>query len=340
MNREILIACLPWLGIAAGGLAALYGLVRLNRAKPRWTRLARLHSDQAGSAQSLSFVLTLPIFVWVMMLIVQVSQIMIGTIVVHYAAFAAARAAIVWTPVRLGALPENCTGGYSIDPESPDQQFPVSDPTSAHYGPADGGVTYLVTPGGVKHQKISSAAIMACMAISPSRDTGMPLSSEGIQALDILSRAYLGMVPGSSGNPRTTTRLRNKLAYAMQATDVRIRFYHSNHEPPLVEYLYTPTPPYRLLYEPIRIGDPPEFVAGQELGWQDPIEVTVTHYLALLPGPGRLLAYHATGPDGRVDPLADTIQRQGNLYVYPIKASATLNNEGEKPVVPYVYHVY
>jgi hypothetical protein len=33
--------------------------------------------------QSLSFVLTLPVFIMVMLMIVQVSQLMIGTVVVH-----------------------------------------------------------------------------------------------------------------------------------------------------------------------------------------------------------------------------------------------------------------
>ena len=51
--------------------------------------------------QSLSFVLTLPLFIMVMMMIVQVSQLMIGMVVVHYAAFAAARSAAVWIPAAM-----------------------------------------------------------------------------------------------------------------------------------------------------------------------------------------------------------------------------------------------
>ena len=53
--------------------------------------------------QSLSFVLTLPVFIFIMMMIVQVSQLMIGIVVVHYAAFAAARSAAVWIPAAMPA---------------------------------------------------------------------------------------------------------------------------------------------------------------------------------------------------------------------------------------------
>jgi len=65
-------------------------------------RLRRLHRDEAGNVQSLSFVLTLPIFIMLMMLIVQASQLMIGQVVVEYAAVAAARSAIVWIPAAVG----------------------------------------------------------------------------------------------------------------------------------------------------------------------------------------------------------------------------------------------
>ena len=95
------------------------------------------------SAQALSFVLTLPIFMWVMMFIVQVSQLMIATIAVNYAAFAAARTAIVWIPANIaGVETENCISGLV--------------PT----GQAQGGDTYSVnaTPGDPKYAKIQMAS--------------------------------------------------------------------------------------------------------------------------------------------------------------------------------------
>ena len=70
--------------------------------------------------QSLSFVLTLPVFILVMMMIVQVSQLMIGIVVVHYAAFAAARSAAVWIPAAMrrsrGALLHQLLRGRSRRP--------------------------------------------------------------------------------------------------------------------------------------------------------------------------------------------------------------------------------
>ena len=77
-----------------------------------------------------------------------------------------------------------------------------------------------------------------------------------------------------------------------------------------------------------------------EIGWQDTVTATVRHDLALLPGPGRLLARRVRHPDGSTDRVADAIVRQGSVYVYPLEATATLGNEGQKSVIPYVHYLY
>jgi hypothetical protein len=76
-----------------------------------------------------------------------------------------------------------------------------------------------------------------------------------------------------------------------------------------------------------------EFAQGQELGWQDPITVTITYKLALLPGPGRLLA----AAQGNAAPVAGISGQEASdvmadTYTYQLTATATLGNEGEKPV--------
>lgn len=348
MGRAAVQACLPWLGLLLALFAVVCLLLRMNQSRVRLRHALRLHRDQRGSVETLSFVLTLPIFVWVMMLIVQVSQLMIGSIVVHYAAFAAARAAIVWTPVRLENDFENCVGLYTVDPTTPDQVFPdlplVPFSEGGYvYEIIGGGLTYVVplNPASAKHQKIVTAAILACMPISPSAsyDLALTLDARQQQVLNIITRAYESQAPASRQNAKTAVRLRNKLAYAIASTSVRMRFYHPNSEPPLYTYDWV-----RL---PVRSTDPTDFVesyvaTGREIGWQDPIEVTVTHDFALLPGPGRLLARWVSQPDpSAIDETAARIRKvSGNVYVYPLSATATLSNEGEKPVVPYVYSVY
>jgi hypothetical protein len=322
MTRAVLQACLPWLAVLAVSLLAAWLLVRASRARLCLGRLGRLHHDQAGAVQSLSFVLTLPVFIMFMMLIVQVSQLMIGIVVVHYAAYAAARGASVWIPANM-ASPEgpNCISSYAPDPEATDQVFPVLDPQSPSYGPSGGGVTYLVQPGGPKYEKIASAAVLACMPISPSRDLGFTVPS-GTAADDVLKAAYAALVPSSASNGAIPTRLDHKLAYAMSNTTVEVRFFHSNHEPPPVTYFLP--------------DDPGEFYCN-EVGWQDPITVTVKYNLALLPGPGRLLATYVVGPGGAPDQVSQAITNHGNFYSYPLTASITMGNQGEKPVIPYVY---
>jgi hypothetical protein len=326
MGREVLVDCLPWLGLLLVSLVSLRLLARLGGSRPRLGRVIELHRDEGGAAQSLSFVLTLPFFVMIILFIVQVSQLMIGTIVVHYAAFAAARSAIVWAPAGVGSEPENCFAAYAVDLEASDQVIPILDPDDPDYGPTGGGVTYVVVPGSPKFLKIASAAVMACMPISPSRDVGLQLSGYGPAAADILKSLYGSIDAESSANGKIPQRLDNKLAYAMANTWIEIRFFHSNHEPPLVPYF--------------RPNDLDQFRYLQELGWQDPITVTVHHNLALLPGPGRLLAKPVPKPDGSPDTVGQSIDKVDNVYVYPLEASATLGIEGEKSVIPYGYYVY
>jgi len=326
MGRAVVMACVPWLPWLAVSLLVLCVLIRASRAKVDLRRLGRLHSDQVGSAQTLSFVLTLPLFVMVMLFIVQVSQLMIAQIVVEYAAVATARAATVWIPAGLPA-PEgpNCISMYYPDPDAADQSPPILDPDSAGYGPSAGGMTFVVEPGSVKYDKIASAAVMACMPISPSRDVGAKLSGQGSMAADIIKTAYSALAPASQVNAATAKRIENKLAYAMANTAVEIRFRHKNSEPPLAIYF---------------IGDDIGEFRYNELGWQDQITVTVRHNLALLPGPGRLLARHVVGPSGASDNVSGNVTNQGRVYTYPLSASAVIGNEGEKPVIPYGYQIY
>jgi hypothetical protein len=324
MSRAVLIACLPWLALLLAAVAVAFGLFRLSGSRVRFRRLRRLHRDQVGGVQSLSFVLTLPLFIAVMMFIVQVSQLMIGTVCVHYAAFAAARSAIVWIPAWVDAEGPNCISAYRRDPDAPDQRAPVLDPESPAYGPADGGLTYVVEPGfSPKYYRILGAAAMACAPISPSHDYGIPLAGNPQVATDALTSAYLAMVPDAAANGRIPQRLANKMAYAIDNTEVEIRFYHKNSEPPLeVTYFLPP--------------DIAEF-RFNEVGWQDPLTVTVKHNLALLPGPGRLLI-GLVGSPSTGDRVSTRTYDKGAVYVYPLRASATLGNEGEKSILQQRYH--
>jgi hypothetical protein len=205
-------------------------------------------------------------------------------------------------------------------------------------------MTFLVQPGSAKHQKIAWAAVLACLPICPSRSVGLPAPASGAAVTDAMKRAYDALAPNASAQQAVLARLRNKLAKAaarmqlerwdeasggwvyenVPLTDVQVRFYHPNSEPPLVTHDVQP--------------DFEEFRQGMELGWQDHVTVTVTHQLALLPGPGRLLASRVLRHPGHVqDAVSRHIRTGPNVYVYPLTATATLGIEGEKSVLPYVY---
>jgi hypothetical protein len=168
------------------------------------------------------------------------------------------------------------------------------------------------------------AAALACVPISPSRR--FPgLSDPPADIVAALERAYAAL----SGRLTADGRFRNKLAYALspEMLNVDVSFYHSNEEHPLA-----------VPFVNGQLGIPPdatEYRPGQEIGWQDPVTITVTYNLALLPGPGRLLATR----QGNAIPVTGIRGDSGNpsnvfsdTYTYSLSASATMGNEGEKPM--------
>ncbi len=323
MKTTALAACVPWLPWLGGTAVLLLLLIRAAGPETDLRRLRRLHADQVGGVQSLSFVLTLPLLIMVVMLIVQISQLMIGTIVVHYAAFAAGRAAAVWIPAATsGPEGANCISSYDMDSDAADQAPPPLDPAGPDYGPSAGGTWWVIRPESPKAERIRQAAALACVPIAPSRDTGADLSAAEAATATALQQAYAALGPPSASNPRTTQRLRNKLAHALAHTEVHLRFFHSNAEPPLVPYYLD--------------GDSNEFRVN-EIGWQDPVTVTVRHHFALLPGPGRLLAGYLVGRGNGPDEGRAEVERRNGIYTVPLTASVTLGNEGRKSVIPYVH---
>lgn len=71
--------------------------------------LRNLSSDQSGAAAAVDFVLTIPIFTVVVMLIIQFALIAHAALIVHYSAYSAARSARVWLwdidPYRVAGIP-------------------------------------------------------------------------------------------------------------------------------------------------------------------------------------------------------------------------------------------
>jgi hypothetical protein len=342
-------ACLPWLGWLLFGFAGAWAMVRASGARFRlsdwnWRQLPRLHKSEGGAVQSLSLVLTLPLFVMFVLFIVQVSQLMIGTMVVHYAAYAAARAAIVWIPAATSDMePENFVSTV-LTRTTPGQSWGT--------GPLEYGSPALTgAAGSPKLQKIFGAAVLGCASICPSRDlyTGSnvrqilgsnPVTS---QALPVLLQWY----PGLQNSPRRGAierRMENKLAYSIGQTAIVVEWRevpNANRDPD-VGPTYNPRnhkDAYRITQNGIVITAPAHIFNPNEVGWEDAVTVWVRHRYALLPGPGRFLSKFINRADGQDDATSRRI-RAGDqmlnerLYTTELVASATLTNEGLKSVIP------
>jgi len=316
MNILAFDANLPWIFGLMGAFLVARLLLALSQAKINWRRAPRIVACEDGSVQSLGFVLTLPFFIMIIMLIVQVSQIMIANIIVHQAAFAAVRSAIVWIPANVG-LDETANRISS---------FSLIEQTAE-------GSRYRVSPGlgSAKFFKIRQAAVLACSPSAPSRDLGYVLDPLGQQTYDAYLKLYRGLDADASEQNLISARLHNKLAYAYANTNVQIDFWHR-----VGPYPHYQDPPLQVQYQ---IGPWFDEFQPNEVGWQDHITATVTFNLPLLPGPVRLFASGSQpATDGSTLPAADgrgATDITGNTFVFTLSASATMLNEGEKPLLPY-----
>ncbi len=128
----------PLTGFALGALAslgvALWPLLRMQR-----RRSGSLAHDERGAAAAVDFVLTLPIFITFVSLAIQFAVLLNATLVIHYAAFSAARSARAWVVEEAATSP------------LPLSSLPIAMPVS-----------------GEVRQHAESAARMALVAVSPS----------------------------------------------------------------------------------------------------------------------------------------------------------------------------
>lgn len=369
MHRAVLQACLPWFFwlCVASGLTLL--LVQYCGGCINWNRLRRLPKGEEGAVQSLALVLTLPIFLMLILFIVQITQVMIGIMMVNYAAFAAARAASVWIPADVTTDmsfqdPPFDNPSINVSAASIDSVVNVIVPRGGATGGSaglleaanvvagniDGGVllaggSAIVNStngaGSYKYQKVMLAAVIPCLTISPSRDilTGNQLPGQLQNTNSALVKLYPVLDPKSMTNKRMPTRLLNKLNYAAKYTKVELKWQNVAHPTP--DVMEGPT--YNPFEHPATSVPPWN---PNEVGFRDPVTVSVTHQFALLPGIGHIL-WTATDPkdasqkanERRLDQVANRITRQsggGNeLYTIQIEASATFVNEGFKSVIRY-----
>lgn len=314
MSYELFIDSLPLFGWFALAIAAL-AVIGVVTGKPDWSSLRRLHNNEVGGVQSLSFVLTLPLFAMILLFVLQISQLLIARIVVEYAAFNAARSAIVWIPANIPLV-------------EPSNQMSRRTFIRFHEGEDESWAIYRMHPSGPKYERIALAASTALSPICPSADVGAPANDLSNITSQAMEKAYYQMAPGSEANTKIDDRLRNKMAYAVANTRVLVEVWHKNEEPVLRDYFLNSR------YE--------EF-AFNEIGWQDQIHVIVQHDFALLPGPGRLLArkdliVSPSNPQPPA-PVANTgngwmnqIEQRGNsTFVHTITRRVRLNNEGQIP---------
>ncbi len=334
MHRDILIACLPCFVVLCAAMLVLRGVLAVGAASWDWRRLTQMHRCERGGVQSLAFVLTMPIFIMVVLLIVQVSQLMIAQMVLHYAAFAGARAASVWLPAAVDNPSMELDDYAEVENRVSDR--PTTD---------DGDYTTFevgASSGSQKLWKVRAAVVQALAPLAPSRDLGS--QSQMSRLNDVIyaqQQMYTTLVPASQSNSRIPVRLSNKLKYADQNTRVVVEWRDGrdgNGRDSLDNTAYNvrnhtcPNPELQTHYR------------ESEIGWQSPITVYVIHQFALIPGPGRFLAAKLIRADGLPDRVSPRIKQNNNtnqkVYTTQMTAAATITCEGLKSVKPLVQPTY
>jgi len=357
--RVILDDCRPALFALGGALLALIMVIRASGCRFDLRRLGQLHRCQRGGVQSLSFVLTLPIFVMIVMFIVQVSQLMIAQVVINYAAYGAARSIAAWVPQHVIEIePDESTDPFGLEPHfqnvirapglRPETSFGYSYIGGSREDGFVGGVGGQAAENIFKLEFPHRSAVTACATISPSRHLGLDIQSDARDHFLSAQTAWQQFA-GPDATPSTDARLFNKFCYSYWNTEIWIRFQNLNSNL---------GPTHNPLNHPTH-----QYVSG-EIGWRDPITVTVRHNLALLPGPGRFLAKFLIRPGGppdlvshriskwagprrRIDPRsgeasngqasAHDPEYNNRVYTTTIWARATVTNDGVKSLVPYVH---
>jgi hypothetical protein len=247
--------------------------------------------------------MTMPVFIIMAMFIVQIAHFMVGLMVVNYAAFAAARYAIVWVPAAI----EQGDAEY----DKPNRLPEIAIPGQNNGILLDINSQYITSSR--KCQEIFAAAAKACAIASPSKAYATGSSQLSQSYATATQNAYAALIPGSTSNFRIPGRLSQKLKYSFENTSVRVDFIDLNSE-------RGPT------YNPI--GHPVALYYPHEVGWQDPLMVTVEHKFALFPGPGKYLAAILVDQQGNRSTVSDRVDQSNGIFKTTIKATAMLTNEG------------
>jgi len=335
VNREILTACLPCFTVLCASFVVLRLLLSVGASSWNWRKVLRIHHCQQGGVQSLAFVLTMPLFVMVLLLIVQVSQLMVAQMVLHYAAFAGARAASVWLPTAIDSPETELNDLAEVEnrigepPTGSDGEFTAYEITASSISP--------------KLWKVRAAVVQALMPLCPSRNLGIRGNMAFLPSLAAANlQLYDTLVASSTANSPMATRIANKLHYADQNTRVVLEWRDSQNPRGRDSLDYIA---YNVRNHTCPDPELQSTFRESEIGWQDPVTVYVVHQFALLPGPGRFLAARLVRADGLPDRVSPRIQSRSldasrTLYTTQIQAAVTMTAEGWKSVKPVVQPLY
>ncbi len=233
-------------------------------------------------------------------MLVQLCQVLMGVMTVQYAAFAAARSAVVWIPASVedGGETQNDIDKIIIRGQTID-------------------LTPASRQNNRKFREIHAAAAQACVAISPARTVNGPRAGAGEVGAAVDAFLSFEQLTNDPRAARWRTAVGNRWSYSFANTQVRLAF--------LGQPRLTPT------YNPV--GHPVVPHRETEAGWDEAVTLIVQHEVSLVPGPGRWLFQKAAWGSAPQN-LANNWPGSGRLDRVPVFGSATLTLAGLKSIHP------
>lgn len=188
-----------WKGPAAYGLlvlmlcvAAVWVLMIIAGRRPR----RQLLNDQSGAAAAIDFTMTLPILLLVVLLAVQYALLANAALIVHYAAYNAARSARV----------------HFFDTSSMDMRLLRASGLGHPF-------LYRFRNGDTADKKARDAAYLTLISISPAKDTGSAVADK-TPAWDSMDRFLSLLAEGTNASGIST--LKTKARYAFDTRNTRV----------------------------------------------------------------------------------------------------------------------
>jgi hypothetical protein len=199
-----------WVVWLLGGGVLAWLIARAGRPR-RWRHFASFLADERGASYALPYVLTFPFYVLLICVFIQATMILMVKMGSIYAAYAAARSAVVWRSAEPYAADDSTAAGFATDRAQRAAALamtPMATSLNAHF---------LAVAA---HRPFASPRVAQSVVLCPLY-YGAYTKMLGLNVQSRSGASGPSFIPsGEFNSPASETYVAAKLRYALMATDV------------------------------------------------------------------------------------------------------------------------